>query len=123
SCLEKKAENRPASVSLANAVLRGVYRELVGREHPSIPPVQPLPEVTENVLAGWSRIALDEHDKAAGFLARALRMRPDDPLILDLMGECFVRRRQYGLAYTHFVKAVRLDPDNHEYLDHLAMVL
>ena len=62
-------------------------------------------------------------DAAATTLQDALRMEPDDPVLLNNLGMCWLVRRDYEKALEVFDKAAGLAPENKKYRANMAVAL
>jgi tetratricopeptide (TPR) repeat protein len=56
--------------------------------------------------------ALKEYDKAYDAIKKAFSLLPENPAVLQWLGDCNVRKQKYGEAAQNFYKALQTDPDN-----------
>lgn len=75
--------------------------------------------------AAWAQLAKlfisdGQVSRADAALAEALRNKPEDPLIQDLLGTVYSMMGEHGLAQGRFEKAVGARPDHPPYLQNVA---
>ena len=63
-----------------------------------------------------------EYFGAAGALSRALALKPDSAVTLNLIGICRFQRKEYAAARAHFEKAAAADPSYAQAFNNLAGV-
>lgn len=62
-------------------------------------------------------------NEAAEVLSKALRIRPQDPVLQNNLGMCFLVRKEYEMALEHFTKAAGLVPESEKYRANMATAL
>jgi len=62
-------------------------------------------------------------NEAIETLQHALRINPDDPVLLNNLGMCWIVRRNYENALKMFTKAAGLMPENAKYRANMAVAL
>ena len=59
---------------------------------------------------------LGHFDKAIELFSTVVGENPYDHKALDIRGDCYVRLRKFSLALADFEQAVKLNPENNEYI-------
>jgi Flp pilus assembly protein TadD len=62
-------------------------------------------------------------NEAAEMLSEALRIRPQDPVLLNNLGMCLLVRKEYEKALDHFTQAAGLVPESEKYRANMATAL
>lgn len=62
-------------------------------------------------------------NEAVQVLSKALRIRPQDPVLENNLGMCFLVRKEYETALEHFTKAAGLVPESEKYRANMATAL
>jgi Flp pilus assembly protein TadD len=62
-------------------------------------------------------------NEAADLLSQALRLRPQDPVLSNNLGMCFLIRRQYEKALAQFTRAAGIVPESQKYRANMATSL
>jgi Flp pilus assembly protein TadD len=62
-------------------------------------------------------------NEAVDMLSEALRIRPQDPVLLNNLGMCLLVRKEYGKALDQFTQAAGLVPESEKYRANLATAL
>ena len=62
-------------------------------------------------------------NEAIDMLSQALRIRPQDPVLLNNLGMCLLVRKEYENALDHFTRAAGLVPESEKYRANMATAL
>ncbi len=62
-------------------------------------------------------------NEAVDMLSEALRIRPQDPVLLNNLGMCLLVRKEYEKALGHFTRAAGLVPESEKYRANMATAL
>ncbi len=67
-------------------------------------------------MMAMSEYYLGHFDKAIELFSTVVEENPYDHKALDIRGDCYVRLRKFSLALADFEQAVKLNPENNEYI-------
>jgi len=65
----------------------------------------------------------DEPDNAIRTLQAALKISPEDPVLLNNLGVCWLMQEKYDKALASFTEAAGIDPDDARYRANMAVAL
>lgn len=121
SWLSSHADDAPARLLLAESLIKRREYAAAARHYLVLHEKTPDDLVVLNNLA-WA-LHESKDTRALGYAAQALKLRPEDPAILDTYGWILARQGQPAQGLTHLRKALSKAPDAAEIRYHVAAIL
>lgn len=121
-----KGANRPPTVKTLYSLAEILSKQ--GKDAQAETMLQKITQEHPEFLPAWNSLAeaqMRQHqiDKAVITLSNAQKFRPNDPVILNNLGMCYMIQQDYNKALEMFTAAAAIKPENARYRANMAVSL